>query len=71
MAYHRGLRRDSSLRILGSCCCRRIPPVASSLPTSWVDALHASLTYLLVFDSLFMYVVGLRVIGSAKQQLGL
>jgi hypothetical protein len=54
MAYHRGPRRDSSLRMLGSHCCRQIISVAGSLPISWVDALHASLTYLLIFGSLFL-----------------
>jgi hypothetical protein len=54
MAYHRRPRRESSLRMLGSRCCRRILPMAGSLPISWVDALHASLTYLLIFDLLFL-----------------
>jgi hypothetical protein len=56
MTFHRGLRRDSSLRILGSRYCRRTPPVVGSVPTSWVDALHAFLACLLVFGSIFLSV---------------
>jgi hypothetical protein len=33
---------------LNSHCCKKILPVVGSPPTSWVDALHASLACLII-----------------------
>jgi hypothetical protein len=54
--YHRGLQKGSSLVTLDNCCCRKILPMAGSLPTSKDDELHASLTCLLIFGLLFLSV---------------